>query len=72
MFPGSSRFHIFLAVMTVLMSEDPQQIRVTHCDETLKGLLVLGSGETVGENSQTEAELGQTVKREVTDGETSI
>ena len=60
-----------IAVMTVLMCNDSQQTPIPHTDETLEGPLV-GAGETVGEHPQTEAELGQAVKREVPEGETSI
>ena len=47
--------------MTVLMSNYPQQISVTNPDKTLFGSL-LGTGETGGENPQTETELRQAVK----------
>ena len=55
----------------MLLSEDPQQIFVPNSHQTLNGPLP-GTGETVGEHPEAEAELLEVVKRQVADGESSI
>ena len=55
----------------MLLSEDPQYNLVPYADKTLLQPLV-GTGEAVGENPQTETELVKGVKREIADGESSI
>ena len=60
-----------IAFITVLLSEDPQYNLVPNPDKTLLQPLV-GTGEAVGENPQTETELVKGVEREIADGKNSI
>ena len=53
------------------MSDDPQYTPVPNPDKTLLQPLV-GTGEAVGKNPQTETELVKGVEREIADGENSI